>query len=103
MMIASILYYKKFRKDIKSIGFEVNPYDICVANRTVNGNQDTEIRPFDDVKSSHVDPKVNDKFHIWCEHQYGIEETRHVTLVRGKQDAYPALILDYSVHGVFES
>jgi len=49
MMIASILYYKKFRKDIKSIGFEVNPYDICVANRTVNGNQDTETWHFDDV------------------------------------------------------
>ena len=49
MMIAFILYYKKFRKDIKSIGFEVNPYDICVANRTVNGNQDTETWHFDDV------------------------------------------------------
>ena len=33
MMIASILYYKKFRKDIEGVGFEVNPYDICVANR----------------------------------------------------------------------
>jgi len=25
MMIASILYYKKFRKEIESIRFEVNP------------------------------------------------------------------------------
>jgi len=25
MMIASVLYYKKIRKDIESIGFEVNP------------------------------------------------------------------------------
>jgi hypothetical protein len=32
MLISSILYYKKFRKDIESIMFEVNPYDICVAN-----------------------------------------------------------------------
>ena len=36
MIIASLLYYKKFRKDIESIGFEVNQYDKCVANRTVN-------------------------------------------------------------------
>jgi hypothetical protein len=28
MLISSILYYKKFRKDNESIGFEVNPYDI---------------------------------------------------------------------------
>jgi hypothetical protein len=33
MLISSILYWKKFRKDIESIGFEVNPYTICVANR----------------------------------------------------------------------
>jgi len=37
MMLSSILYYKKFRKDIESIGFKVNPYDICVANRIING------------------------------------------------------------------
>ena len=32
MMVSSLLYYKKFHKDIESIGFEVNPYDMCVAN-----------------------------------------------------------------------
>ena len=36
MLQSSLLYYKKFRNDIKSIGFEVNPYDPCVANRIVN-------------------------------------------------------------------
>ena len=41
MLISSVLYYKKFRKDIESIGFEVNPYDICVANRKVKGKQHT--------------------------------------------------------------
>jgi hypothetical protein len=35
MLVPSILYYKKFRKDIEAIGFEVNPYAICVANQTV--------------------------------------------------------------------
>ena len=102
MMIASILYYKKFRKDIESIGFEVNPYDICVANRTVNSKQHTVTWHVDDVKSSHVDPKVNDEFHTWCEQQYGSEETGHVTTVRGKQHDYLAMILDYSVDGVLK-
>jgi hypothetical protein len=32
MLQSSLLYYKKFRKDIESIGFKVNPYDPCVAN-----------------------------------------------------------------------
>jgi len=102
MMITSILYDKKFRKDIKSIGFEVNPYDICVANRMVNRKQHTVTWNVDDVKSSHVDPKVNDEFHTWCEQQYGSEETRHVTTIHGKRHDYLAMILDYSVNGVLK-
>jgi len=99
-MITSFLYYKKFRKDIESIGFEVNPFDIFVANRMVNGKQHTITWPIDDVKSSHIDPKVNDKFQTWCEQQYGSEETGHVTTVCGKQHDYIAMILDYLVDGV---
>ena len=41
MMITSILYYNRFIKDIKSIEFELNPYDTCVANRIVDGKQHT--------------------------------------------------------------
>jgi hypothetical protein len=62
MLVVSILYYKKFRKDIESIGFEVNPYDICVANRKVNGKQHTVTWHVDDVKSSHVNSEVKDDF-----------------------------------------
>ena len=39
MMIKSILYYEKFRKDIELVGFKVNPYEICVANRMVKEKQ----------------------------------------------------------------
>jgi len=60
MMIESILYYKKFRKEIESIRFEVNPLHICVANRMVNRKQHTVTWHIDDVKSSHVDSKVNE-------------------------------------------
>ena len=38
MMVSSLLYYQKVRKDIESTGFEVNPYDMCVANRIIDGN-----------------------------------------------------------------
>jgi len=41
MMVSSLLYYKKFLKDIESVGLEVNPYDMCVANRIINGRQNT--------------------------------------------------------------
>jgi hypothetical protein len=41
MLQSSLLYYKKFCKDIESIGFKVNPYNPSVANRIVNGKQHT--------------------------------------------------------------
>ena len=60
-MIASLLFYKKFTKSLISIGFEVNPYDPCVANRIVNGTQQTILFHVDDCKLSHVDASANDE------------------------------------------
>jgi hypothetical protein len=83
MLISSILYYKKFQKDIESIGFEVNPYNICIANRVINRKQQTVTWHVNDLKSSHVDPKVSDNFHEWCEKVYGSDMVGHVKVVRG--------------------
>jgi hypothetical protein len=60
---SSLLFYKKLKKDLEGIGFIINPYDPCVANRWINGKQQTLTWHVDDLESSHVDPKVNDKFH----------------------------------------
>ena len=35
MLVAALMFYKKFRKDLKGIGFKFNSYDPCMANRTV--------------------------------------------------------------------
>jgi hypothetical protein len=102
MLISSILYYKKFRKDIESIGFEVNPYDICVANQKVNGKQQAVTWHVDDLKSSHVDSKVNDNFAEWCETTYGSDDLGHVKLVRGKIHDYLAMILDFTDDGALK-
>ncbi len=61
MLQSSLLYYKKFQKDIESIGFKVNPYNPCIANQMVNGKQHTVTWHVDDLKSSHVDSKVNNE------------------------------------------
>jgi hypothetical protein len=39
IMVASLLYYKKFVKCLKSKGFKLNPYDPCVANKQVKGEK----------------------------------------------------------------
>jgi hypothetical protein len=96
MMMASLLFYKKFRTDIESTGYEVNPYDHCVANKMINEKQHTLTWHVDDVKASHVDTQVNDEFHRWCERKYGNSDIGHVVVTRGKKHDYLAMNLDYS-------
>ena len=37
MLESTLLFYKKLRNDLESIGFVVNPYDPCVSKRTIYG------------------------------------------------------------------
>ena len=43
------------------MGFKLNPYDLCVANKMVNGRQLTVGWYVDDVKMSHKEDEVLDK------------------------------------------
>ena len=61
MLESSLLWYKKFQKDLEKHGFKFNPYDPCVANRTVAGKQHTVRFHMDDLMSSHEDPREHDQ------------------------------------------
>lgn len=97
MLMSGLLFYKKFRASIEKIGYKVNPYDPCVANKYINGKQHTVSWHVDDLKSSHVDPKVNDDFHKWLQETYG--QVREVTSTRGKLHDYLGMTMDYSTPG----
>ena len=62
LLKSALDFYNKLRTDLEHIGFKINPYDPCVANKLVNGKQMTVIWHVDDLKVSHIDPKENDKF-----------------------------------------
>ena len=55
MLRAALLFYRKLRADLEDMGFEVNPYDPCVANKIVEGSQCTIVWHVDDLKVSHKD------------------------------------------------
>jgi len=42
----------------KEWGFKLNEYDQCVANKTINGKQCTNIWHVDDLKISYVEKRV---------------------------------------------
>jgi hypothetical protein len=47
-----------FSKTLKGLGFEINPYDKCTANKMIDGHQCTICWYVDENKLSHRDPEV---------------------------------------------
>ena len=58
IMKAAVLFYKNFVGDLMTIGFDLNPYNPCIAKNIVNGKQLTLVGHVDDIKASHVEEKV---------------------------------------------
>ena len=57
-LTAPILWYQLFADTLLSKGFTINPFDLCVANKSVNGKQLTICWYVDDLKVSHEDETV---------------------------------------------
>jgi hypothetical protein len=53
---AALLFWQNLSTELLKWGFEINPYDFCVANKSINGKQCTIVWHVDDLKVSHVDP-----------------------------------------------
>jgi hypothetical protein len=55
---ATLLFWQNLSTQLKEWGFEINPYDFCVANKGINGKQCTIVWHIDNLKISHVESKV---------------------------------------------
>jgi hypothetical protein len=71
MLEAALLWYKTFRKDLEDNRFIFNQYNPCVANKKVQGSQQTIVFHVDNLKSSHKSKSVNNKFERWLNSMYG--------------------------------
>jgi len=86
-------------QSLKSKGFKLNPYDSCVANKQVKGEQLTVCFHVDDCKISHVSPKVVDETIEWqqSEYEHIFEDgTGLMKVHRGKTYKYLGMTLDFS-------
>ena len=99
ILVSLILYYKNFREDIEGIVFQVNPYDICVANQIKSENQQTVTNHVDYLIYRHVVPKINDKFVEWCEETYVSDNLGHAKVIRGKIHNYLVMIMNFNQEG----
>jgi hypothetical protein len=95
LLASAMLFYRRFTKDLTEFGFKINPYDPCVANKQVDGEQMTVSWHVDDLKVSHVNKMYIDDFITWIKQAYG--SIGEVKTTRGKIHEYLGMKLDYSV------
>lgn len=88
------LFYEHLRKTLIGLGFEPNPYDPCVFNKTIYGKQCTILIYVDDLKIS-------------CKDARGVNETldelekiyKKLSIKDGKEMDYLGMLVDFSKKG----
>jgi hypothetical protein len=53
-MKSALLFYRKLVSELREMGFEINPYDPCVANKAIDGTQMKIRWHVDDLMISHL-------------------------------------------------
>jgi hypothetical protein len=96
LLQSALLFYLKLVEDLTDYGFELNPYDPCVANKIENGKQMTVVCHVDDLKISHMSAEVIDEVLEYLKKKYGDNLVVHA----GRVHDYLGVNHDYSKKGV---
>jgi hypothetical protein len=91
---AAMLFWKDLTGNLIKWGFEINPYDWCVANKMIDGKQCTIVWHVDDLKISHVDPEAVEGVLDLLNERYG--KRSPLVTTRGKVHDYLGMTLDFS-------
>jgi hypothetical protein len=87
------------RQELEDIDFVINPYDPCVANKIIEGDQMTICFHVDDCKLSHRKTKIMDSMIEYLRQEYeSIFEygAGAMTVSRGKIHTYLSMTLEYN-------
>jgi hypothetical protein len=100
---AALLFWQNLSTQLEEWGFVINPYDFCVANKMIDGEQCTIVWHVDDLKISHVSTKAVGTILGMLDARYGQEivggKRAPVTFTRGKLHDYLGMVLDYTEDG----
>ena len=91
---SALLWYRLFRDTLLNMGFELNPYDPCVANAMIDGAQCTIAWYVDDTVISHRDPNVVSRVIADIERHFG-----KMTVTRGKQHTFLGMDIELRPDG----
>ena len=76
---AALLFWKDLSGYLQEMGFTLNPYDRCVANKMIGGKQCTVLWHVDDLKISHMKDEVIEDVISTLSDRYGKEAPLVVT------------------------
>jgi hypothetical protein len=99
MMVAGLLYYRKFAESLKHKKFIKNPYDPCIWNKVIKGKQCTIYFHVDNCKISHVILKVIDDMIAWLRQEYEsifTDGSGKMKVSRAKVRKYLGMTLDFA-------
>ena len=102
MIQAAMLCWINLSTALKRWGFEINPYNWCIASKMVNGKQITVVWRVDDLQISHADPKVVTELINKLDCRYGQDSRYNKTLLtiqHRKRHKHIGMILDYWTAG----
>jgi len=92
---SALLWYELFTETLIGMGFELNPYDPCVANSMIDGKQCTIAWYVDDNKISHVSSEVVTSIIEAIEARFG-----KMTVVREKGHVFLGMDIVYNDDGM---
>ncbi len=99
LMRASLLFYRKLRKEFEQYGLVINPYDPCVANmETKSGRQLTMVWHVDDLMASFEDDFELTKFSCHMGRIYGPSLSMHL----GRKHDYLGVDMEFCDDGALE-
>ena len=98
MMKSALLFYRKLVADLTSLGYVINPYDPCVANKMINGKQMTICWHVDDLIIGHVESSVVTTFLTWLASRYDTADKK-LNVTRGPRHDYLGMNIDFSEPG----
>jgi hypothetical protein len=90
---SALLWYKLFTSTLKEMGYVINPYNLCVANKLINTKQCTICWYIDDL-ISHVECTIVDIIINIIEKQYGTMVVTH-----GKKHTYIPMNIELTDNG----
>ena len=94
---AELLFWRNLTSSLQEWTFEINPYDWCVTNKTVDGKHMTVVWHVYDLNISHKNGDTVDALINKLSERYGKEAD--LTIHRGKVHTYLGMKLDYCKQG----